>query len=230
MHGVRIDPETSSCLQAVFDLPLLKTLDISVDMTLESAVSVAPTDPAMESINVTTLSLANNNWVDDRVLSGVLPSLNGLLELDLSNTRITSPCIAHLLPNMRHLTSLGLQGILLNDDDLIFLTQLPNLKKLILSDTGVGDTLLVGGYLNTCKELELVSLCRTAISDRGLANMKLSKLRTLWLDGCAVTIESVLSLSAYRCNNLTYLSVRKLLAVTDNLEEEIQAADVVDPD
>lgn len=64
----------------------------------------------------------------------------------------------------------------------------------------------------------------------GLANMKLSKLRTLWLDGCAVTIESVLSLSAYRCNNLTYLSVRKLLAVTDNLEEEIQAADVVDPD
>ena len=139
------------------------------------------------AINVTTLSLANNNWVDDRVLSGLLSSLNGwvttssaqivqrhkkllfprfldgifhkdlallavfpklyatinyshihifmgnkidlyiyaicrLLEMDLSNTRITSPCVAHLLPDMRHLTSLGLQGILLNDDDLIFLT------------------------------------------------------------------------------------------------------------
>lgn len=59
-----------------------------------------------------------------------------LLEMDLSNTRITSPCVAHLLPDMRHLTSLGLQGILLNDDDLIFLTHLSGLKKIILSDTG----------------------------------------------------------------------------------------------
>ena len=64
----------------------------------------------------------------------------------------------------------------------------------------------------------------------GLSNMRLGKLRTLWLDGCAVTIECVLSLSAERCNKLTCLSVRSLTAVSDNEEEPVLAEAVIDPD
>ena len=49
------------------DLPLLKTLDISVDMTLESSASVAPPLPAMECKSSlqnysTTYSLVSLYW------------------------------------------------------------------------------------------------------------------------------------------------------------------------
>lgn len=58
--------------------------------------------------------------------------------------------------------------------------------------------------------------------------MNLKRLKTLWLDGCAVSVEAALSMSVCNCKNISYLSMQKLAAVT--VEEEILAADVVDPD
>lgn len=59
-----------------------------------------------------------------------------MLELDIANTSITSPCISENLRDFKQLKYLGLQGLQLNDDDMSFLVNLKLLKKLNLSDTG----------------------------------------------------------------------------------------------
>jgi len=54
----------------------------------------------------------------------------------------------------------------------------------------------------------------------------LNNLRTLWLDGCSVSVEVVLSLSVSKCKNLSYVSLRESKPIRN--EEEILAAEVLD--
>ncbi|KAF6031623.1 hypothetical protein EB796_010055 [Bugula neritina] len=211
------------CLQYIFDLPLLAYCNLSIKVFETTHQSISH---HIESINLTTLSLANNLIVDDLMLAQLLKPLSRLLALDVSRTRVSSRCLKEELPRLANLKVLGLQGLELHDDDLVFLAKLSKIRKLNLNDTLLTDTFVTKNYLAGCSSLELLSLCRTHISDRGLGSIMLNNLRTLWLDGCSVSVEVVLSLSVSKCKNLSYVSLRESKPIRN--EEEILAAEVLD--
>lgn len=61
---------------------------------------------------------------------------DSLLELDLSNTSVSSHTVASELPSLTQLIVLGLQGLRLVDDDMAVISSLRQLRKLNISETG----------------------------------------------------------------------------------------------
>ncbi|XP_067947994.1 F-box/LRR-repeat protein 2-like isoform X2 [Watersipora subatra] len=228
MEGSRIYDFDYQCLQHILELPYLQYFNANIKAVSTSAPYRLTTySPMIDSMNLTTLCIANNSWLTDRMLSLLLKPLSRLLELDLSLTSVSAECIKTELPSLSHLQTLGLQGLRLQDEDLLFLGELTKLRKLNINDTPLGDTFLTDKYLNRCRNLELMSFCRTQITDKGLSSVRLKRLKTLWLDECNVTVGAALALSSNNCPNLSYISMQSILPSLENEDEENLAADIL---
>lgn len=71
-------------------------------------------------------------------------------------------------------------------------------------------------WSSSCSLCPILSLVFT-----GLAYLESKRLSTLWLDGCTVSVDAALALSDSRCPNISYISLRNLLPVPHDDEDEV---------
>ena len=62
----------------------------------------------------------------------------------------------------------------------------------------------------------------------GLSYMRLKRLKTVWLDECKITLGAALNLSSTSCPDLSYISMRNLLPVLENDDDEHLFANILD--
>ena len=172
----------------------------------------------------------------------LLPNFVDLSHLELSGTQITNKTLK-LIGKMRSLESVGLNNVTLVDDDgIIFLSNLKNLNHLALWNTGTGDrgiksiaelpkllVLIAGGTKVTDKGTEclvksksIVKLVfqRTSLSDESLSNLcQIEKLRSLSLSETEITDVGLEHLK--NCRNLKDLAVFNTL-VTDEARKALK--------
>ena len=115
-----------------------------------------------------------------------LNKLSPVRGLELRDVALTGTGLANLKPWSNTLENLVLEGVKLNDDDLVHLTDFKELKYINLRNTPITDAGLV--HIGNIKSLETLSFDRTKITDEGLMGLKdLPNLKRINVTGTLVT-------------------------------------------
>lgn len=115
-----------------------------------------------------------------------LNKLSPVRGLELRDVALTGTGLANLKPWSNTLENLVLEGVKLNDADLVHLTDLKALKYINLRNTPITDAGIV--HIGNIKSLETLSFDRTKITDEGLMGLKdLPNLKRINVTGTLVT-------------------------------------------
>ncbi|XP_059833840.1 uncharacterized protein si:ch73-173p19.1 isoform X3 [Hypanus sabinus] len=236
---------SESSLQALGSHSTLSSLSVSGLLSLGGDVTLQ----MISGLKLIHLKLPDRHSVSDHGLR-FLSHLDRLLELDLTDyTHITDEGVSHLGRLLR-LTKLSLSNTLLTDAGLVHLQpllhleelcldrtsvgsravahcirNLPHLQVLSLASTSIGDTVVTQG-LRHCLQLLKVNLSQTRITDRGLKNLKQTKVVQVNLDRTGVTLSGVSALLA-ECPRITSIRANNLhaLPLDQASDEEMVAED-----
>ncbi|XP_062916935.1 uncharacterized protein si:ch73-173p19.1 isoform X4 [Mobula hypostoma] len=236
---------SESSLQALGSHSTLSSLSVSGLQSLSGDVTLQ----MISGLKLIHLKLPDRHSVSDRGLR-FLSHLDQLLELDLTDyTHVTDEGVSHLGRLLR-LTKLSLSNTLLTDAGLVHLQplmyleelcldrtsvgsravahcvrNLPHLQALSLASTRIGDTVVTQG-LRHCLQLLKVNLSQTRITDRGLKNLRQTKVVQVNLDRTGVTLSGISALLA-DCPRITSIRANNLhaLPLDQASDEEMVAED-----
>ncbi|MCA9072262.1 MAG: leucine-rich repeat domain-containing protein [Planctomycetaceae bacterium] len=178
-------------------LPEFGGADSDKDKTAENSTDTANKQPGSDSTDSNSSQTASNPPVDPGASGSTSPgdlaafletppfkrtnsqlkslassgeSAEKLTKLDLSGSQVKSDGLK-VLPQFKNIVELNLGDVKgLQDSDLLFVGQLPNLEVLVLQSTPITDNGL--SHLTSLKKLKSLNLQRTGISDSGFLHLK----------------------------------------------------------